>query len=192
MSGEVVCAECQRVVPQENTIQCGDVIVCAACKPLFVQRLREGAVSRFGEVLFGGFWLRCLATLIDAILLEIIVLPILVSTYGWRYYYNDDYGFFAGWVDVLASWILPTVAILAFWNYRQATPGKMLFGLKIIDARTGTRPSIGQFIVRYLMYIVCVLPLGLGLIWVAFDKRKQGWHDKVARTAVIRANRRQS
>jgi uncharacterized RDD family membrane protein YckC len=36
-------------------------------------------------------------------------------------------------------------------------------------------------IVRYLGYFVSSIPFGLGLFWVAFDARKQGWHDKMAR-----------
>ena len=68
----------------------------------------------------------------------------------------------------------------------------MLLAAKIIDVRTGGCPSTTQFIVRYVMYFVSLLPLGLGFIWVAFDKRKQGWHDKLANTIVIRSNKRAS
>ncbi len=46
--------------------------------------------------------------------------------------------------------------------------------------------SNGQAIGRYLAYYVSSIPLGLGLLWVAFDRRKQGWHDKLAGTFVIR------
>jgi uncharacterized RDD family membrane protein YckC len=28
----------------------------------------------------------------------------------------------------------------------------------------------------------------LGFIWVGFDQRKQGWHDKLAKTVVIKTN----
>jgi uncharacterized RDD family membrane protein YckC len=31
-----------------------------------------------------------------------------------------------------------------------------------------------------------MLPLFIGLIWVAFDKKKQSWHDKLAGTVVVR------
>ena len=54
-----------------------------------------------------------------------------------------------------------------------------------MDAKTGQPASPLQCIVRYLGYFVSALPLGLGFIWVAFDKRKQGWHDKIARTLVV-------
>ena len=43
--------------------------------------------------------------------------------------------------------------------------------------------------IRYLGYYVSAIPFGLGLLWVAFDPRKQGWHDKMAGTVVVRRRR---
>ena len=91
-----------------------------------------------------------------------------------------------GPADLLLNWVLPAVAVVLFWVYRQATPGKIAIGARIVDARTGGRPSTGQLIGRYFAYYVSMLPLMLGFIWVAFDARKQGWHDKLANTVVVR------
>jgi uncharacterized RDD family membrane protein YckC len=60
----------------------------------------------------------------------------------------------------------------------------------VVDATTGNTLSVGQSIGRYLGYYVSMIPLFIGLIWVAFDKRKQGWHDKLAGTVVIRSKAR--
>jgi uncharacterized RDD family membrane protein YckC len=87
---------------------------------------------------------------------------------------------------MLLNSLAPAVAAVAFWVYRSATPGKMLLKLKIVDADSGGKPTTGHLIGRYLGYYVSTLPLLLGLIWVAFDKRKQGWHDKLASTAVVK------
>ena len=89
-------------------------------------------------------------------------------------------------VDLLINWVLPAVAVVMFWIYRQATPGKMVIGARIVDERTGGPPSTGQLVGRYLGYYVSMIPLCLGLLWVAFDARKQGWHDKLAGTVVVR------
>jgi len=56
---------------------------------------------------------------------------------------------------------------------------------RVVDARTFQPPGTGQLIIRYLGYFVATVPFCLGLLWVAFDKRKQGWHDKLAGTVVI-------
>ena len=58
--------------------------------------------------------------------------------------------------------------------------------LTIVDADTGGKPSNGQFIIRYIGYYLAILPLFLGIIWVGIDKRKQGLHDKLAGTVVLR------
>jgi uncharacterized RDD family membrane protein YckC len=94
---------------------------------------------------------------------------------------------FAGPADFLVSWLLPSLAVIAFWMYRSATPGKMILGLRIVDAQSGAVLGLGQSAGRYLGYFVSTIPLFMGLVWVAFDPRKQGWHDKLAGTVVIRS-----
>ena len=66
----------------------------------------------------------------------------------------------------------------------------MAVSARIVDAKTGGKPTTRQLIVRYLGYFVSTIPLGLGLLWVAFDPRKQGWHDKLAGTVVVRPRNR--
>ena len=134
---------------------------------------------------YAGFWIRLGASLIDALLLMLITLPPLVAIYGWSYFDNDQ--FVAGTADFLISFVLPAIGTLLFWLNKQATPGKMAVSAKVVDAKTGKTMSVGQSIGRYLAYFASALPVGLGFIWVAFDSKKQGWHDKLAGTVVIRA-----
>lgn len=94
-------------------------------------------------------------------------------------------------MDFLLSWVFPAVAVVLFWVARQATPGKMAISAKIVDAISGNAPSTGQLIGRCLAYYLSTIPIGLGFIWVAFDKRKQGWHDKLAGTVVVRKKERE-
>ena len=135
---------------------------------------------------YAGFWVRVAASLIDTILILMLILPPLIGIYGTAYF--DMQSMIAGIWDFLLSWVFPAAAVILFWIYRSATPGKILLHLIIVDADTGNKPSRGQFIGRYLGYYVSAIPLMLGLIWVAFDKRKQGWHDKLAGTLVIRSD----
>lgn len=134
---------------------------------------------------YGGFWIRVAASLIDTILLLLIITPLLTAIYGGEYWFSDT--FIHGFWDLLISYLFPAFAVVVFWIYRSATPGKMALKLSIVDASTGRRPTTGQFIVRYFGYFVSVIPLFLGIIWVGIDKRKQGWHDKLARTVVVRS-----
>jgi uncharacterized RDD family membrane protein YckC len=133
-----------------------------------------------------GFWARVGAAIIDTILMLIIVAPLLTWMYGPDYWEGAG-GLIAGPGDFLVNWLLPAVAVILFWIYRQATPGKMAVRAKIVDAKTLGPASTGQLIGRYLAYYVSIIPLCLGLIWVGIDAKKQGFHDKLAGTVVIRS-----
>jgi len=142
------------------------------------------------DVVYAGFWVRVGAAIIDTLLIVMLTIPLLVAIYGWAYFDADKTGFIVGPADFILSWVVPAIAVIVFWTYKQATPGKTVLSLRIVDATTGNPPSTGQCVGRYLAYYVSIIPLGLGLIWVAFDKRKQGWHDKLAGTVVIRSRQR--
>ncbi len=134
-----------------------------------------------------GFWSRVVAAIVDTILTLIIVAPLLTWIYGSDYWLDPTKGIIAGPADFLLNWLLPAIAVVLFWVYRQATPGKMVIGAKIVDAKTGGKPSTGQLIGRYLGYYVSIIPLFLGIFWVGIDAKKQGFHDKLAGTVVVRS-----
>lgn len=140
-----------------------------------------------------GFWPRVVAFVIDSLLygivLAIVVVPAVVAYHGparWQPAKPFAEFFASGPADFLLTWLLPMVGTVLFWVVARATPGKMWLSAQIVDARTGGQPSAAQYVIRYLGYFVSALPLCLGLFWVAFDARKQGWHDKLARTVVVK------
>ncbi|WP_178862793.1 RDD family protein [Thiomicrorhabdus cannonii] len=133
---------------------------------------------------YAGFWIRTGATLIDLVLILIVFTLPTMMIYG-----PDEMesgGIILGFWDLLLNWILPFVLVIWLWRRFYGTPGKMATKLKIVDSSTGNKISLAQAVVRYFAYIVSALPLGLGFIWIGFDPRKQGWHDKLAGTLVIR------
>lgn len=142
------------------------------------------------QVEYVGFWVRVGAAVIDSLLVLAIIAPAVYAIYGPAYFESSK--LIAGPADFLLTWVLPAVAVIVFWLTKQATPGKMLFGARIVDAETGHPPSTGQSIGRYFAYYVSAIPLMLGYLWVAFDPRKQGWHDKLAGTVVVRTRRSRS
>ena len=136
------------------------------------------------EFEYVGFWPRLGATVIDSVFLSMIVYPLLYTIYGNQYFTDDR--FIAGGGHFLVSYVLPAIAIIAFWVYRSATPGKMFIRATIVDAKTFLQPSKGQLIGRYFAYYLSTIPLGLGFLWIIWDPKKQGWHDKLAGTVVVR------
>ena len=131
-----------------------------------------------------GFGPRLWAWCLDAIAFLFFSIPILYAIHG-RDYFKSDIPV-RGILDILNTFVLPGVIILIFWLFRSATPGKMGIAAKIVDAKTGEKPAAWQFLVRFIGYFLAALPLGAGLLWIVVDPRKQGWHDKLARTVVVR------
>ena len=147
------------------------------------------------ELEYVGFWMRFWAFIIDSILAGFLLWPVLRiyggESYLWPWSWSDSTFVFTRFdprVEVL-NWVLPALAVLIFWAARQATPGKMAIGARIVDAGTGLKPTTAQFIGRYFAYYVSLFALCLGFFWIGIDSRKQGWHDKLANTVVVRHRR---
>lgn len=154
---------------------------------------------------YGGFWLRLLASCIDVFILVILIFCIVWWFYGPTAIFSFNQSPLTQkllqeaqissvtlpsatvplWLNITLNWIMPILFTLLFWHFRSATPGKMVCKLKIVDADSLRVPKTSQFIIRYFAYIISTLPLCLGLLWIAWDKRKQAWHDKIAKTVVI-------
>ena len=139
------------------------------------------------DVEYAGFWIRFGAVIIDTIILTIVILVPLSFIYGADYWLGERlvYGFW----DIFLNYVLPFVATIWFWRKFLGTPGKMMLELQVVDATTFKTMSLGQSIGRYFAYLVSSIPLCLGFVWIAFDKRKQGWHDKIAGTVFIHAKK---
>lgn len=136
---------------------------------------------------YAGFWARCGAMLIDTLVLLLVTIPLTVVIYG-TLDRQGEHLVMGSW-DVIINWLFPVVFVILFWRYKGATPGKMITSMKVVDAKTGLIPGFGQSALRYAGYFVSVLPFMLGFFWIAIDKKKQGWHDKIAGTVVIRLKR---
>ena len=146
---------------------------------------------------YAGFWRRLGAYTVDGIIIffTFIVLSIIASL-----------AFFSGAIsgnskDFIADladparfssvkifiWIFFISLYIAYFTYFHGTTGrtlgKMFFGLQVVSA-DGTPISFGIAFLRAVGYLVSGI-FYLGFIWAAFDKRKQGWHDKIAGTVVI-------
>ena len=135
------------------------------------------------DLIYVGFWKRTVAGLVDTFLILLVIFPILIWVYGIEYLNNEHLE--KGSFDFIINYVFPTIAVILLWRYYQATPGKMIFNATIVDAKTGGKPSLRQLIIRYLGYIISTTPLCLGFFWIAFDKKKQSFHDKLANTVVI-------
>ena len=159
-----------------------------------------------------GFWPRLGAFIIDQILIGLVLAPAFYHFFFSRKDQESEGVFLEDNFDLLITnaqpsildngeatflllfTIVPAVMVISFWLAKQATPGKMVFGARIVDANTGLSPSPRQCILRYCGYLGMSIPyivyfFLLGFVWMGFDPRKQGFHDKIARTVVVRPKR---
>ena len=118
-----------------------------------------------------GFGARLGAFALDALLVFVVAGPLVAAT-----------GRVGGVVFFV---IAPAIVAIFCWHRYGATPGKIAFSAKIVDANSGARPSLGRLATRYAAYLVSAIPLVIGFVWIAIDRRKQAWHDKIAGTRVI-------
>lgn len=165
-----------------------------------MEKMEEQITNSAGsgaEPRYVGFWARFLAMFLDNLWVTIILALVLFAVYGQDIIAlatmtPDSSAEMAGAGaqgaagSLLLQLLLPAVLIVGFWVWKSATPGKMLVSAEIVDAKTLGKPSTGQLIVRYIGYFISFFVFCLGFLWVAFDKRKQGWHDKIAGTLVIK------
>ena len=143
--------------------------------------------TQFNFVEYAGFGRRLLAAIIDTVVLGIVAAALHFLLFG-----DSELGIHIGpdgfnvqsnrgWIEQLFFLFITVI----MWMKFLGTPGKLLLGCHVVDANTHKPLKLGQAILRYVAYFVSILPLCLGFFWIIWDKRKQGFHDKIAGTVVV-------
>lgn len=145
---------------------------------------------------YGGFWIRLAASVVDVILVTVaaVVVGAIVGgvvevavfgvtgeggsgpTSSYLDTQNQLFYYFIG--------AAPVAYFIFFWSIG-GTLAMRLFRLRVVDANTKRPIGIGRAILRFVGFVISALLCDVGLVWAAFDARKQGWHDKIATTVVI-------
>jgi uncharacterized RDD family membrane protein YckC len=154
-------------------------------------------------IAYAGFWIRFAAALIDGIIVGVpfVIIFLVVEGSALSSYANciniaAQSGSFATicsstYIGSVGYWYLIGLGVqllyfVILWSKLGGTLGQRMLGLHVVDAATGQNIGIGRSLGRFLGYVISIIPLYIGLIWAAFDPRKQGWHDKIASTFVVR------
>ncbi len=142
------------------------------------------------EPRYVGFWVRVIALLLDSLILSAVAIAIIVLFFqldlGLGEGLTFEKQFEAAYVGSLVAFqLIPWGLLAVFWVLFASSPVKLLLGVRILDADTLEHPSVSQILLRLVGYFISSVCLGIGFFWVAFDGRKQGWHDKLARTVVV-------
>ncbi|MFA4916294.1 MAG: RDD family protein [Syntrophales bacterium] len=143
---------------------------------------------------YGGFWRRAMAFLIDMIILYFISLVLFfigfMAMHAGSVYRSPGVSLMEMMEGLAAPYYIVIIIIymlyfIYFHGIAGQTPGKMILGLKVVRT-TGDKMTLGIAFLRWVGYIISSLFLYLGFLWIAFDGKKQGWHDKIADTVVVR------
>lgn len=139
---------------------------------------------------------RLIAYLIDILLIVIIVTGFFYFFLGFdgvlENYFSQKGDLLArieflnqrNWIRNISfiAWILYCIPMEA--SPAQGTLGKRLMGIRVVD-EFGNRMDLYKSARRNISKTVSIAVFSLGFIWILFDKKKQGWHDKLGKTFVV-------
>lgn len=138
-----------------------------------------------GNAGYGGFWIRVVAYIIDAVILGIAGSVIFFAMGGMENLQPDHRPSFASLPNLISLIIGWLYFALMESSERGATPGKMAVGLRVVTDQ-GQRLSFANATGRYAAKFISAILLCIGFIMVAFTDKKRGLHDMMARTLVIK------
>lgn len=133
---------------------------------------------------YASFGRRLAALLLDVVILNLVTAPLAFAIYGADYFTGSEST--GGLGTFVLTWLLPAAITIGCWLALAATPGKLLLGLRVVNAETGARLNFVQCVARYVGYIVSAIPLLVGYFWMLRSARRQTWHDLLAHSVVIR------
>lgn len=146
-----------------------------------------------------GFISRLIAFLVDLVIISITTTVVvfavteIINFFGLKIFFNR---WISGYVNavtvnsvirilvVLLYYIFSILYFAIFYSLVGYTPGKYLAGLQVVRT-DGFRLGFWRSVVRGISYYLSALLLFMGFIWIIFDKKRQGLHDKIAGTVVI-------
>ena len=151
---------------------------------------------------YAGFVSRAMAYVLDLAISAAIVIVVVWVTIGLLAYFGIDVGacpspdqglgvraivcrISEGALAVFAALFWPVYTVF-FLAVAGQTLGKRIVGVRVVRL-DGQRMNLRRALLRLLGYYVSIATLGLGFLWILVDNRRQGWHDKIARTCVVYA-----
>lgn len=135
---------------------------------------------------YAGFWVRVCATIVDGFILLPVQMVLMVAGFYLIFHSRDPLAFLAShmFISLLSIVVSAAYEILFVWK-KGATPGKMVFELKVVNADNSGNISLGKSIGRYFGKVLSGMIFDIGYIMVAFDDCKRGLHDRICETFVV-------
>lgn len=191
----VICSQCGGTFPEDQVIAIEDRMICAACKPTFVQKLKEGVATPL-SVAYGGFWIRVLAYIIDGVILgvtsQVLMIPVsafIVPSMVQVQPGNEMAAIGSMFMLMGVSTFISITLFLFYFTFFHgrwgATLGKMACGLRVVTAE-GEPITYMRAFGRFWAFMLSGIILYIGYIMAAFDDEKRSLHDRICSTRVIK------
>ncbi len=185
-----VCSQCGKTFPEEELAVFSNSLICAACKPVFVQKLKEGVST--ADMRYAGFWIRFGAKIIDGIIMTIFSVIInfifgMVMVMPGQGMNPDQMGSYmaVGFIAAIIQWGLNILYVTWFLGRFGATPGKMACGLTVVTAENEKISYLRAF-ARFFSEFLSGIIFFIGYIMAAFDSEKRALHDRICNTRVVK------
>ena len=185
-----VCAECRNTFVQDELVSIAGASVCAGCKPLYLQRMREGAALP-NTYRYAGFWIRFVAKIIDRFILGVFSAAVQWGMGRLGLGGTPQPGEFnPAQMAQLGGMVLIGIAISLAYNVfflgkYGATPGKMALGIRVIRS-DGSAISYGRATGRFFAEWLSGIIFYIGYIMAGFDDEKRALHDHICDTRVVK------
>jgi uncharacterized RDD family membrane protein YckC len=186
-SGMVACPSCGTRVWENELIPLGDRYVCAHCRDVNLQKIREGVDPLGANVRYAGFGHRFLGSFVDWIIMQVYSV-VLNAMFGMGIL--DDAGGVLETPLLITYFALAILVPLAYAVYFlgnprfQATPGMMAAKIKLVRP-DGTNMTYLRSFGRYLASFISAMIMGLGYLMMLWDSENRTLHDRMADTRVI-------
>ena len=194
----VNCFKCKRLYSPDLSVRYGPLSLCEDCKDIFFQQIREGLSPETAGI-YGGFWLRAGAYLIDQIALFLVRLPLELALRAYVFWetfqlasgstprpFWQSQGVLIAYGLYFILFLLISLAYYVFFVGRYgATPGKMALKLRIVRsdlAKVSYLRALGRYFAQGLSGTL----LYIGYIMAGFDSEKRALHDYLCDTRVIK------
>jgi uncharacterized RDD family membrane protein YckC len=182
------CVECGKVFPADEMLQYENAWVCAACKPVFFQRIKEGVAAK-GSLKYASIGGRFVALFLDGLIIGVVfMVPVMVisiviaaSNPG-----GQKPNGAPGWLMfiILLLYLVPPLYEIVMIGKYGATLGKMAMKIKVMRP-DGSPISYGRATGRYFAKVLSGMILYIGYLMAFWDEEKCALHDRICQTRVV-------
>jgi uncharacterized RDD family membrane protein YckC len=186
-ANEAACNECGRVFPIDEMIQHGNARICVNCKPVFMQKLSEGAHIKTGELNFAPVGTRFAAVFLDGLILMAVnfIIGLIVGLSAAQAVGVQPKGAIALQIVLFVVQMSIGIGYETFLIGKYgATLGKMACKIRVVTAdggRVSYARSFGRYFAKLLSSFTCLI----GYIMAFFDDQKRALHDRICDTRVV-------